>query len=786
MSAPAESDRLVRFGRWLIRWRSTVLVSVLAVTAFFAYHTAGLRMMSRFDEILPTDHPFVQTHTKYAKTFGGANTILILIESKSGTIFDLPTLNKIFNMTQVLDTIYGVNHYQIESIAHRTNRTLRIGAGGLMEMQPVMDRGPKTDEDVRRVRRIVHTSQNLYGVLVSLDDRAALIRASFIEGRLDHRRLFNDIRTKVVRAFEDDTHDIVIAGEPELYGWVYYYASQAYWILAATLAVAWILLYVYFRDWRGALRPTLSGTVAAIWGLGFIKLIGFTLDPLTLVIPFFITARAVSHSAQMHDRYYEEYRDSNWNQEDAIVRSFAALFVPTLSGIITDALGVLAILLVPIVLLQKLAISASFWIAAIVVSELLLNPVIYSLLAPPDREIVEARPRGIFQRIVDAIAPAIVSRTGRTVVFAAWAAVFLVSVVLWTQVKVGDSEAVTPLLPHGSKYNEAHRRIQDTFGGVEPLIVVVEASTPGAVRIPQNVKTISEFQRFMEKDPGVGASFSFADVIVTMAMAIHEYEPKWAVIPTSPGMVSMLFGAYFMGTSYQETARFMDADFTKTAVFFYCKDHRGDTIRQAIAHAKEFVAGHPLEKAQFRLAGGLIGVLAAANEELVKNDVLLNALGYITILLIVAITYRSIVGAILMVAPLVIANATVNAYMGARGIGINVHTLPVVTVGIGFGIDFAFYVVSRAQEELARAGSIDKAVLEALRTAGKTVTFTAITMVAGILFWGFSEIRFNAEMGFLLAIWMVVSFLASVTLLPALLVALRPRFLAAGAGVPPG
>src|SRR5262249_22053327 len=191
------------------------------------------------------------------------------------------------------------------------------------------------------------------------------------------RKLFDEIQNRIVKPFADANTEIFVAGEPQLYGWVYQYAGQVYWILLATTVVAWLLLYLYFRDWKGALRPTISGVISGIWGLGFTHLFAFRLDPLPPVTPFFITARGVIPPAQMHERYYEEYRRSGWHQEEAIIRSFAALFVPTLSGILTDALGVLAILLVPIVLLQKLALTASFWIAAIVVSELFLNPIVY-------------------------------------------------------------------------------------------------------------------------------------------------------------------------------------------------------------------------------------------------------------------------------------------------------------------------------------------------------------------------------------------------------------------------
>ena len=130
---------------------------------------------------------------------------------------------------------------------------------------------------------------------------------------------------------------------------------------------------------------------------------GYSMDPLSLVIPFFVTARAVSHSVQMHDRYYEEYHKWNWNKEKAIIAAFAELFVPTMSGIITDALGMLAIVVVPVVILQRIAISASIWVASVAISELLLNPIVYYYLKAPDKEKVLTREKGGFQRLMDCL-----------------------------------------------------------------------------------------------------------------------------------------------------------------------------------------------------------------------------------------------------------------------------------------------------------------------------------------------------------------------------------------------
>ena len=155
----------------------------------------------------------------------------------------------------------------------------------------------------------------------------------------------------------------------------------------------------------------------------------------------------------------------------------------------------------------------------------------------------------------------------------------------------------------------------------------------------------------------------------------------------------------------------------------------------------------------------------------------MNVLGLATIYLILLFTYRSFAAGIYMLLPLFVSNGFVNAYMSVRNIGVNLHTLPVVTVGIGFGIDYGLYIVSRIIEEIRISGDLYDAVKTALCTTGKGVTFTAVTMVMSTMLWTTSNIRFDAEMGGLLAMWMAVSFVASQTLMPVLILIFKPKFI---------
>jgi hypothetical protein len=946
----AEAKRaLYWLGDQLIEHRHPVSVVVLLITGLFAYWTFQLKLETSFSELLPQSHPFVQTHNKYAATFGGANNITVMYQVREGTIFTPEHLSRIFRMTEGLDRVYGINHNQIDSIGHRTTRYIKVAAAGTMRSEPVMLGPVKSEAEAADLRRIVHNSQNIYGILVSLDDRSALIRGNYVEGRLDHRRTFEEVNQLVRDPFEDgwfgallelpradlapepgvevlDVYkgtaaeaaglrrgdkimsvagqpvanwwepgsllkdlpvgqrvpltvqragntetltltkpeknaDVFIAGEPRLYGWVYSYTSDVFLILLATYVIEWILRWLYFHDWRGSLRPTLTGLIAAFWGFGFIHLIGLALDPLMLVIPFIITARAVSHAIQMHDRYYEEYHKQGWDKRKAIVGAFAELFVPTLSGIITDALGVLVILLVPVIMLQKLAITASWWILAITVSEMFLNPIVYYYLRAPDPEVVLLRERGWFKSFMDRATDLTLSVPGRVVILVVWTSVAVGSALTLRGLIVGDPTAASPLVWLDSPYNVSHSRIQEAFGGVEPLIVVNEGYDKDAMKDPNVLKSMQGLQRYLERDPEVGYSFSLVDILTAVNAVFHELEPKWGVIPNSWVDVGGLFFIFFSSSPPTETAKYVDAAYTTSHVTFFCRNHKGDTIRRIIFRTEEYIGQRylkelgleieldegkgtariskvmpgspaakggfepgdrlvrigrqPIEtlkdlydglrteanrhstlefevsrngrnepidveapwKAAYRLAGGLIGVLAAGNEALVTNDVLMNVLAFLTIYVILLFTYRSWAAGLYLLAPLFASNGFVNAYMSVQEIGINIHTLPVVTVGVGFGIDYGLYIVSRVIEEVRVKKDLYEAVKEALLTSGKAVTFTAITMIFSTTLWVTSNIRFDAEMGLLLAMWMGISYVASQTLLPVLILVIPPRFI---------
>jgi predicted RND superfamily exporter protein len=208
-----QKKALYWLGEKLIDYRHPVMIVVLILTGYFAWCSFQLKLETSFGDLLPQTHPFVQIHNKYAGTFGGANNIQLMVEVKDGDIFNVPTLVRIYKITEELDKVYGVNHNQIDSIGHRTTRYLRAQAGGFLRAEPVMLQIPKTAEDASQIKRIVHNTESIYGILVSLDDKAALVRANFIEQRLDHRRTFTEINERVIAPFDKGWFGALIKGK---------------------------------------------------------------------------------------------------------------------------------------------------------------------------------------------------------------------------------------------------------------------------------------------------------------------------------------------------------------------------------------------------------------------------------------------------------------------------------------------------------------------------------------------------------------------------------------------
>ena len=773
-----------RWADWLYDYRLGATIVVTLLTVFFAWEVKHLEISTHFSDLLPRNHPYVKTFEKYP-IFGSPFTVSIVIEVKKGTIYNPRTLQKIQEGTRLVDLIPGVDHDQILSIASRKVKHVEATVGGIQATNLLVGLVPNTTEEVVKLRDKVRSTGGVAGTLVSFREDAALVQATFIERLTDYNVIFNGVND-IVKKLQDQDHEVHAAGHPMLTGWVYHYQQEMYFIFGLGLVAMGCFLVLHFRNIVGVVTPLIVAVVSAIWGFGFAGLLGYNLDPLIIVVPVLLVARALSHSVQMCERYFEIYSEVG-NVRQASVDSLVSLFPPGVVGIICDAAGLFIIAIAPIRLIEKLAYVCGLWSLSLVITAVVLTFLLLSYLPPPKNAgkvvLTSERRGGLLYRTFSFIS--VFSSTPQWSI--ATCIFFLVVTVLsgwWAFNRgIGDVNPGTPLLWPDSPYNTAIRKINERFAGFDVLQVVVEGK-PESIKTSNGLNLMQRFQRHMELDPEVGATFSFSDQVSQVNRLFHGGFPKWSVIPDKDVDSAMVFQLSMTGASPGDFDRLFARDFSAGNVTIWYKDHRGPTVERALRRASSFMEENKNDEGRelrVRLASGTIGLLGALNETIGRLETLTVILISLVIFAITTFIYRSFTAGLLLTVVSNTAYLITSAIMYQLEIGLDVNTLPIGAVGMGIGIDYNIYLMSRMCEEYRRNPNYSKLIPASIFTTGKAIFFTATTMVVGIILWYFmSSLRFQAEMGLLLSAVMMAHVILALFFQAAFMRLLQPKFIQKG------
>ena len=773
---------LMRGEEWLFANPKYVLGMILAVTAAFATQLPALKIYTDFADLLPQKHEYIKTYNRIKETFGGANMVVMAIEVEQGTIFNDKTLKLVYEATQGIDNLPSVNHNQVASLTHRTARKVYLTPDGNFASEGYYDvrKASRTSAELEQLQKDVTANPRIYGLLVSPDFKAALIKAQLNEGDIDYPKTFAALQ-EVRKTLETAGHKIYVTGNPVLTGWVYTYLNQILAIMMYTLALLALLLIVYFRRFYGVFLPLVGIALSSIWGLGFMAAVGFNLEPLSMPIPFLIAARATSHGVQLVARYYEELAITH-NGKKAARNSLDALFRPGSLAIVVDALGIAVLVLGAAPFNWKLGISAGFWGLAVIFTVHFMVPLALTVLPQPKR--TENKNESVRGFLATVMAKTGGTFGGATAILGISALLMVVGAAMSTKVQIGESEAGSPILERDHDYNVSTQAINARFPGSEELHVIARTQEKGGIKRPEVLQAMEQFQAHMQSDSSLGGVKALPALVRSVNRLTHSDDPRWMQIPDNAAEVGGLMFTYMASSPIPGAlAEFVNPDENEANMVFYYKDQRAETISRAVALAEE---GATLVESRvpglsIELGGGLIGVSAAANEALHSDHMLIIPVVMLVAFVLVMAYYQSLHAGWLMVLPMLFATVMTYAFMVWRGINISVNTVPVIAVGVGVGIDYAVYFMDRIREEYKDCGDMGQAAVRAFSTTGYAVSFTALTLIAGVVMWIFlSDLRFQSDAAILLSFMLIVNALAAMLIVPAWCVVFKPKFVTGG------
>ena len=760
-----------------------------AVTLFFAMGLQRVELRTIFSDLLPKNHPFVQTYKDHPN-FGNPLTVTIMVENKNGDIYNAETLLKVWNLTRDIDLAPGVDHDQILSIATEKARYSEATPFGV-DSQPLMgDRAPVTQSEIDELRLRVNKAPNARAFLISQDGSAALIKATFIERLIDYGEVFDYVQP-IIEAARDENHNVFVAGQPILTGWVYSHQTAMLSIFGITAFALLLALVIYMSNVAGVVTPVVTSVIAAIWGFGFVGWIGDPIEPLIMVVPLLLVARSFSHCVQFIERFYEIYNEIG-DKKKAAEEALGVMMAPGLLGIITDAAGLFLIIVAPIPAMERFAIFCGFWALILFPTNVLVSPLILSLLPEPKnvKKIIggqQAEGRGWHRYIRMMLSGIGKLSHGRRARFTAItiSCMLIFSVTQVMQIKVGNPVEGSNLLWQDSEYNVAVSEINKNFAGLNTLEVVFEAkdqNNPSRVaRQFETVFSMLSLQKQLEKgeQPPV-ATLSFADYLPEANRLFSGGHPKWAPIDHNQMAVTAASNAVMVGTGPKAFLHVTDFVQQNATVSLWYKDNKQETVDRALAQANEALAqiGVDHDAFRIRLGTGTIALQQSINDTVDYYQWIILGLLNLVILVTCGLAYRSFVAAVLLLIPVNVSNLFLGAVLVQMGIGLDVNTLPITAIGVGVGIDYGIYLLSRICEEYNSSEDVGLSIERAIATTGKAIFFTATIVLIAILPWYFlSGLKFLADMGLLLVMVMLINMLVALVLLPLEIWLVKPRFL---------
>lgn len=760
-------EKLVNgFESFLFRNRAWVVSIFILLTVFLGYQASQLKMDAAFIKNIPLNHSYMQTYLKHQKDFGGANSIMVAVEDTSGNIFNPNFFDTLKNVHDQLFFIPGVDRSQVKSLFSPSTRFTEVVEDGFAGGPVIPADFTTTEAGLNTVRDNIEKA-GIVGRLIANDYSAAMVSAQLMDfdpqtGKpLDTIAFAAQLEKELRGKYETDKVKIHIIGFAKMAGDVADGAKGVLLFFVIAILITAVMVYLFSKSLILTFLPLVCSLTAVIWQLGLLTVIGFGLDPMSILVPFLVFAIGVSHGVQMINAVRRRVMDGQTTKA-ASASAFRSLLVPGGVALLSDTVGFITLLSIDIGIIRELAISASLGVGVIIFTNLILLPLVISFtelkVAPqgvPTSD--EVRAEAIWRYLAKFATPKYA-----VVVIAATIALYFAGLQQANQMKIGDLQGGAPALHQDSRYNLDTFFITDHFSITTDVMTVIVEASPEACTYHDMLTQIDEFEWLVRNTPGVESTVSLASVAKKVNAGFNEGNPRWEVLPRTTASLVQAIG------QIPTTSGLLNGDCSVMPVYLFMQDHKAETIETVVAKVKAVAAKMDNDKLQFKLASGPVGVMAATNEAVAEAQLPMMIYVYGAVFVLCLISFKSLKATVAVIIPLYVVSTLAQALMTQLNIGLAVSTLPVIALGVGIGVDYGIYILSTMSSKLSNGMPVQQAYYEALVERGSAVIFTGLTLAIGVSTWFFSALKFQMDMGILLTFMFVVNMLGAIIILPAL------------------
>ena len=766
--------------RLVFNHRRAVLLFCLLASILLGIRSTQLQFNASFEKMIPTGHPYIVNYLAHKDDLAGlGNTVRIAVETSQGTIFDASFLETLRRINDEVYLLPGVDRPYMKSLwmpAVRWTAVTEEGFDGGPVIPATYD-GSRASLD--QVRTNVERSGEI-GQLVAANYRSTVIQVPLLSAdaatgqALDYKQ-FSDALEKIRLKYQTDAIKIHITGFAKVMGDLIDGLRALLSFFTISILIASALLYWHTRCVRSTLLVIFCSLVAVVWLLGLLTMLGYPLGPYSILVPFLVFAIGMSHGAQKMNGIMQDIGRGT-HKLVAARYCFRRLFLAGLTALLADAVGFAVLTLIPIKAIQELALAASIGVGVLIFTNLVLLPVLLSYcgvsasaahrsirtelaetIDNPDKEQGDA-PHSALRKALGLLT----QPKSASIVLVVAALLGSLGLAVGSHLKIGDLDPGAPELRPDSRYNRDNAFMIANYAASSDILAVMVQTPQFKCADYRVLDQTDVLQWNLQQFPSVVSTQSFSGLAKRFAVGMNEGNPKWYDLPRTQPMLNAIIS--------RAPRELFNQNCDMLLLYVYLKDHKADTLRSVTEQVEKFASKNNTDETRFLLAAGNAGIEAATNSVIKRSNLLTLCLVYSAVIALCFVTFRSWRAVLCAVLPLMLTSILCEALMVMLGIGVKVATLPVIALGVGIGVDYALYVLTVMLARLRAGMSLPDAYYQAVLFTGKVVVLTGITLAIAVGTWSFSPIKFQADMGILLAFMFIWNLLGALILLPSLAV----------------
>ncbi|SEB25101.1 RND family transporter [Variovorax sp. YR216] len=773
--ASAEFDRATGslLERAIFNHRGVIVWLCVVVTLVLGWQATRLQLNASFEKTIPVHHPYIQNYLRFQADLSGlGNAVRIAIANPKGTIYEAPYLDTVRRLSDEVFLVPGVARNQMKSLWTPTTRWVGVTEDGLEGGPVIPDGYDGSARSLGMLQANIARSGEI-GQLVAVDARSSVIYVPLLakdaKGQpLDYGVLAERLES-LRQKYEGEGVTIHVTGFAKIVGDLIEGVRSVLLFFSIAVLIAAAMVFWYTRCARSTTLVLFASLVAVLWGLGLLPLLGFALDPYSILVPFLVFAIGMSHGAQKMNGIMQDI-GRGIDKQVAARLTFRRLFLAGLTALLADVVGFAVLLVIDIQAIRELAIAASLGVGVLIFTNLILLPVLLSYTGvsaqAAQRSLRAEHAAGSKSRLW-AFLDLFTQGRFATLAVAVAAVLGAAGLLAGSQLRIGDLDPGAPELRPGSRYNRDVAFMNQAYGASSDVLAVMVKTPDGECSSYATLNKVDALEWQLRQLPGVESTNTLALLNRRVLIGLNEGNPKWFEFLPNQDMLNTVTAGAPRGL-YNDACNLL-------TMYVFLRDHRADTLARVREHVEAFALQNDTADVRFLLAAGNAGIEAATN--IVVKDAWRRMLFlvYGAVVVLCFVTFRSWRAVVVAVLPLVLTSILAEALMVGLGIGVKVSTLPVIALGVGIGVDYALYILSVTLAQLREGKTLSEAYYRALLFTGKVVMLTGLTLAVGVVTWVGSPIKFQADMGVLLAFMFLWNMLGALVLLPALAHFLLPK-----------